>query len=175
MERSDCIELGYISRAHGLKGEVRVMFDVEDIQDYAQAKSFYLSKDQGALEAYQVKTFHVASPQEAILRFAHHRYRDQAEALRGYTLFFPIEKLPSLPEGSFYFFELEGWEVQDRRHGSIGTAGPLKEIGPNRLLVVYRADKKVLIPTHPHVLLRADFESHIVHVDLPEGLLELFD
>ena len=176
MQRSDCIELGFISRAHGLNGEVRAILDVYDLSEYLDVKRLYLAKRNDPLRPYQVERLRVHQPAkgEGILQLAEVQDRNQAEVLKGTILFFPEAELPALEEGHFYYFEVIGYQVLDQTHGLLGTVQDFLDGAAQDLMVMSYQGREVLIPVRDEVVGLADHEQQVIHTSLPEGLLELY-
>lgn len=173
MLREDCVEVGFIAKAHGIKGELKAVFDVYDLREYRKKKRFFLGKDDKPLLEYKLKQF-APIDKFVLLAFEGIEDRDQAETLVGYTLFSPLAELPTLPEGRFYYFELIGFTVEDARYGTLGIIREFIELGAQELLSMEYQGRDVLIPTADHFLLRADKENKILYTALPEGLVELY-
>ena len=149
--------------------------DVQHPQDYAGVRTIYLARDSEPLEKVRISRLNLSQEKRAILKLVGINDRGAAEALVGSQVFFPIERLPKLAEGEVFYFEILGFNVEDTQHGVIGTLRDIFETGADDLLVVDTPDgQEVLIPFQEPVYLRTDKEQETIHVDLPEGLLELY-
>ncbi len=174
MEKDDCVELGYIAKAHGVTGDLRCIFDVGDLVDYKRKKTLYQAKGDAPLQPIQVKSFNIQAEKQAILHFEGFDTRDAAEELIGHTLYFPIALLPSLPEGHYYFFQVIGYDVVDKKLGNIGTVKRFQDAVAQDILVILQGEKEILAPVTETFVLHADHEARVLHTDLPEGLVELY-
>lgn len=68
----------------------------------------------------------------------------------------------------------EGWKVVDEQEGELGFVSNLIENPAQALLEVERPDGAiVLVPVVDEIVRSVDLESETVHVDLPQGLLDL--
>ncbi|MDW3647966.1 MAG: ribosome maturation factor RimM [Bacteroidia bacterium] len=173
MLREDCVELGYIGKPHGLKGEVKAHFDVHDMSEYAQRKSFYLGKKGAPLEKYKLKRMGLVG-QQAIMKFEGINYRDEAEALRTSTIYFPIAELPKLEEGQFYYYQVIGFEVEDKKLGRLGTVKDIMETSGQDILIMDYKEKEILIPMTESFVLHAEHENKLIHTNIPDGLVEFY-
>lgn len=174
MTRDECVELGYISKAHGIKGEVRVVFDVHDIEEYQHKKAFFLAPKGEPLQRIRVKAFRLQTGKQAIIKFEGINDRNSSESLTSNQLFIPLTELPELPEGEFYYFEIMGFQVQDEVLGELGTIKDYVEAGGQNILFMTYKEKEVLIPANRDFVLRADMEKKVLFTHLPEGLVELY-
>ena len=68
MKVDNCYELGYVIKAHGLRGEVKAKFDVTDIREYEELESVYLLIE-GKLIPFFVESFRITPPAGAIIHF----------------------------------------------------------------------------------------------------------
>ncbi|MFK7923770.1 MAG: ribosome maturation factor RimM [Bacteroidia bacterium] len=174
MERKDCVELGYIAKAHGLKGEVRAVFDVHNLSEYKREESFYLAKKGEALVSHKLTLFRVLDKGNAILQFEGYTDRDASESLRSHTIFFPIENLQPLPDGHFYFFQVVGYQVVDKTHGPMGTVKGIFDGQAQDVLAIDYNGHELLVPVTDQFVLQADHENKTLHTAVPEGLLEVY-
>jgi len=173
MSPQDCFQIGYIARAHGIKGEVKAVFDVQYIEDYLKKESVYISKDD-KLTPFSISWMRPLDGQEVLIKFKGIRYRDQADALRGGQLLLPLTDLPALPEEGFYYFEIEGFTVVDENLGPLGTVREVRDMPAQDILVMDYKDKEVLIPVTWEILLRVDKDKREVYTDLPAAHLEVY-
>ena len=175
MERDDCIELGYIAKAHGIQGEVKVQFDVDDLKDYRKRKQFYVAKKGNPLLPYTATKFHpIEHGQEVIMRFTEITDRNVAEAHIGAQLFMPASELPVLREGRFYYFEVIGFTIEDENKGTLGTITAVLDMPAQDLIEMEYEGKQVYIPITDAFVLKADKVAKKVHTRMPEGLLEMY-
>ena len=175
MTREECVLLGYISRAHGLKGEMKFTFDVQDLSDYLEVKSIFIGKKDVPLENVKLMRLNPGSGNLAIIKIKGINSRNEAEELRGSEVWFPIARLAKLKEGQVFYYEIIGFQVVDKSHGPVGKIRDIYETGAEDLLIVDTPDgTEVMIPFRKPVYTGTDRETETVNVDMPEGLLELY-
>lgn len=174
MAKNDYVELGYIEKAHGLKGEVKAKFDVYDMSEYEKCKSFFLAIKDGPLQNLKVKRMNLIGNGQAIIKFEGINFRDEADAIKGATIYFPEAALPTLAEGKFYYFQIIGYEVEDETHGRLGKVTDVIETSAQDVLVLEYQGKDVLIPMTDEFVKRADHQTKLMHTAMPEGLLEFY-
>ena len=174
MQKEDYIQLGYIGKAHGLNGEVKAVFDVPDILDYQYERALFLAKGDHPISLFQLEYMKIVSNSMAIVQFEGVNGREEAEAMKGHTIYFPKEFLPPLPEGEFYYYQVENFRVRDENLGELGTVRTFWVGSAQDVMVMDYQEKEVLIPVTDHIVLRADFQAEEVITCLPEGLLEIY-
>jgi 16S rRNA processing protein RimM len=174
MDKSQCIQLGYIAKAHGIKGEVKAVFDVHDLNEYRRVKTLYLARGNDPLRPYQVEKLRVHNQKEIILTLAESQDRETADLLRGSTIYYPEADLPALPPGHFYYFQVIGYRVVDAQRGPLGRVKDFLDGTSHDFMAMAYQGKEVLIPITDAFVGLADHEAQTIAVDLPEGLVELY-
>lgn len=174
MDRSDCIQIGYIAKAHGIQGEVKAVFDVHDLSEYRRVKTLYLAQGQEPLRPYTVERMRIHNQKEIILTLAESTDRNTAELLRSSTIYFPEADLPNLPEGHFYYYQVIGYRVVDTERGPLGTVEDFIDGTSHDFMAMRYQGQEVLIPITDAFVGLADHGAQTVAVALPDGLLELY-
>jgi 16S rRNA processing protein RimM len=173
MRVEDCFLLGRILKPHSLHGELKVYFDVDEIDEYEDLESVYILQG-SKLTPFFVDRVHPISPTMAIVKFRNVHDRTEAESLAGLDIYLPEEDLPELGPGQFYFHEIKGFTVVDARHGTLGPVIRVDEFPAQALLVMQWEGKEVLIPIAGDIVGVVDREARTIATQIPEGLLEVY-
>lgn len=163
---SDLICIGGIAEAFGVSGEVRLKSfcsEPTDIGTYGPL----LSED-GLREFHITLTRPVAGGLGARIKGV--STKEQADALRGTSLFVPRERLPSLPDDEFYHADLIGLSAYDPGGDLIGKvtaiynhgAGDIVEISPTR------HKSALLLPFTTAIVPNVDLTAGRIVVNLPD-------
>ena len=97
--------------------------------------------------------------------------REQAEALKGISLYVDRARLPSLPDDEFYHSDLIGLEVRDTGGVVLGQVTAVHNHGAGDLLEIGGPERKaLLLPFTLAVVPTVDLAAGRVVVDLPEGI-----
>ena len=172
MNQEECFELGHISKTHGLKGEVVLFLDVDQPEAYQDLDSVLL-EIKNELVPYFIEDFYIRGS-KAILRFEGFETWEQANELIKKRVFLPLENLPKLKEGQFYYHDVIGFTVVDQQLGKLGIVSSVYSLEQGDLLVMEYQSKEVLIPINDTNVLKANYEMMEVEVNLPDGLLEVY-
>jgi len=151
VSRPAWIEVGKVARAHGVRGEVRVLASTDNPERFQAGAVLYgrpaksplapSRAGQGtqagtdgrrALTIAEIR----AEADFPIVRFAEVASREQAEALRGYILDVPSAQLPELEGDEYYPFDLAGLKVRDDQGRWRGKVKEALESPAHALLVV---------------------------------------
>lgn len=173
MQVESCYLLGYISKAHGIKGEVKAVYDVDRIEEYEEQESVYVLLH-GKLTPFFMERIRIVNHREVVIQFRGIYDRDAAEELVKCELYMPLDTLPELSDTGFYYHDVVGYRVRDEQLGLLGTVRLIREMPGNDILFMDYEDKEVLIPVTDHIVLRADHEAREIITALPEGLLDIY-
>ena len=91
--------------------------------------------------------------------------RDQAATLVGSDIAILRDDLPEPEPGQYYFRDLEGMQVIDKRGTELGTVAYVMETGANDVLVT-QGERERLIPfVADEVILDVDLANGVISVD----------
>jgi 16S rRNA processing protein RimM len=98
--------------------------------------------------------------------------KDEADALRGTSLFVHREKLPSLPDDEFYHADLIGLDVRDTGGVLIGKVADVQNHGAGDILEIMNTGHKsaLLLPFTKVNVPTVDLAAGLLIADVPEGL-----
>lgn len=172
MLKENCYQVGYITKLHGLQGEVTAFFDVDNPAEYENLESVFVDIN-NKLVPFFIETLEV-TPKKIILKFEDIDSPEAAEELLGRELYLPLTALPPLSGNAFYYHEIIGFTVIDAEFGELG---PVKEVytqSHQDLLACEHKGREVLFPLTDELIERLDREKQELHVRLPEGLIQLY-
>jgi 16S rRNA processing protein RimM len=108
------------------------------------------------------------------IRFEDMNSEEEADAVMGNAIYLPLKMLPKLTGNKFYFHEVIGFEVEDKRLGVVGKIQSINDTTAQPLFEVLNGDVEILIPMIDNFLVKIDRENKRVIMDLPEGLIEIY-
>ncbi len=143
MTRPEWIEVGRVSRAHGVHGEVRVRPSSDNPDRFVPGSVFYCRPDRvgvaGPRLQEQVRLVIESLRGDdgfPIVAFQGVSDRTSAEALRGHILEIRSDELPELDDEEYYPFDLIGLAVRDEVGVVRGLVVDAVESPAHALLVV---------------------------------------
>jgi 16S rRNA processing protein RimM len=163
-------KIGYVSKTHGLKGGVTIILNDES-PDLENILTVFIEINKN-LVPYTIEEFSDRSD-KAFVRFGDVTTPEQANQLRGCSLFVPKTQRAQLSRGEFYDDEVVGFEVEDVQLGLLGKVREILQMGPNRLLAIQSLRKEVLIPINGPFIQSVNKSKKKFIVDLPEGFLDI--
>jgi 16S rRNA processing protein RimM len=164
------LAIGRIVRAHGIRGELSVTVLTDYPERFEQTERVYIGSEHEA-DPYQVTGYrwHKAN---VLLSVAGVEDRNAAERLVGQFVQIPREEAMELPAGSYYLFQLIGLDVITEAGERLGVVREIIETGANDVYVVRDdAERDILLPAIPQVVLNVDLEQGQMLVHLLDGLV----
>jgi 16S rRNA processing protein RimM len=164
----DWAPFGRIAKPHGLKGELKFYPFLSNPDLYKEVKIVVFENHDPKREI-QIESFRGAkSP--FIIKLKGWDSIESSNELRGTVLLAPREKLQILPEGQYYWFEIEGLEVYDIQGVYHGRVEEVMETGSNDVYVVRNGKKELLLPAIDWVVKKVDLEGNRLTFEFIEGL-----
>jgi 16S rRNA processing protein RimM len=169
MEKDSCFKIGYVAKAHGLKGEVTVI--VTEPVDLESVESVFIEL-KNTLVPYFIKELSDRGD-KAFVKFEEINTIEQANGIKGGSIYLAKETRPKLKRGEFYDDEVVGFDVEDANLGSLGEVVEVSANGPNKLLVLNYNSKELLIPVNGPFIKSVNKTKKLIKVELPEGFLDI--
>lgn len=169
MANQDMRLIGKIKDAHGLRGDVYVIFFSKDyswadlIEElYVEDTLYEVLKASEHKDGLKVQLKGVAD-------------RNHSEALIGKQIYLPNDFFfEQNDEDGMFLAEIENFKVIDKTLGEIGVITGFSSNVAQDLLIVTNANKKEFeIPFVDQFVVEIDHDGKTINMDLPEGLLEI--
>jgi len=150
------IELGRVGAPYGVRGWIRVTGNAEAL---AAMPSWSIGGAERTVES--------TKPHSAVLlaKLDGVETREQARALKGQPIFAPRSALPEPPEGTFYWADLVGLEVVDRKGRGLGKVQSLFSGGAHDIAEVADGKRIRLLPWVGAVVKQVDLARGRIEVD----------
>jgi 16S rRNA processing protein RimM len=162
----DRICIGAIAGAFGVAGEVRLKSFCSTPSDIAAYGALWT--EDGSRQFRITLTKPVTGGFGA--RIAGVATRDEAEALRGTSLFVDRSRLPSLPDDEFYHADLIGLDAVDTGGEAMGKVVAIHNHGAGDIIEISspRHKSALLLPFTKIIVPNVDLSAGRIVVDLPE-------
>lgn len=160
---ADRVCVGAIAGAFGVQGEVRLKSFCavpEDVATYGELTSedgsrrFKVRLTRGVTGGFGARLTGIAT-------------REEAEALKGTTLWAERARLPSLPDDEFYHADLIGLIVQDTGGAELGRVRAIFDHGAGDILEIAGPDGVLLLPFTRAVVPTIDLAAGRIVADPP--------
>jgi 16S rRNA processing protein RimM len=176
---NDLIELGAVSEAQGLQGQVKVRPHSSEPVALLSSKAVWLSliprKDAGvsasvekaSLTQYKVKSAKMHSG-NVVMALEGISDRDQALALKGARILVARDAFPKAESDSYYWVDLIGCQANNEQGKVLGTVIDVTEHGAHGVIVIGDAATnaiKQLVPFVKEVVKNVDLENKTITLD----------
>ena len=173
MHKEDCFRIGTIVKPHGVHGEI--ILDSNTPQVVENIKESVFLEIEGLLVPFFIDELKALSSQRSRIKFLWIETEQKARDMVGCAVYSLNEEL-GLEEEDFAQSPklLVDFTVHDIHLGEIGVVKEFIENPSNPLLVVEHGKKELLLPIHPHFVVKIQPKLKSITLNLPEGLVDLF-
>ncbi len=172
MDLKDYFQLGTIVRSHGVRGDLVLYLDVDEPNSYKSMKSLFL-EDSNGLKEYNITAIRI-NANLATVHLNGIPDRNTSDLYLKKKVFLPVKSLPPLKEKQFYFHEVIGFTLLDKKAGNLGSITNVYELPQHPVLAIELNSKEVLIPAVADFIIHINRENKTVEMDLPEGLIDVY-
>ena len=165
------IEIGRITNAHGLHGEVRFLPHSTPCPTPREGLDVTLRYASGFEKELQIEHLRSHGP-FLLLKLELVETRNQAEAIRDTILCVDEKDLPKVGGSEFYHYQVVGLRVYTRTGESLGKIKAVLPTKGHDIFVVENGAEEYLIPVVEEIVSTVDITGSRVIVDPPEGLIE---
>lgn len=169
---SDTVEIGYISKAHGIKGEVFLRLYAGRAEWTEPTLQIELLLKSGSKLTYSVSS-QKPHQEGLIVKFEEVPDRNRAEELVGSKAFLPANFFVAASGEKPFLRELLGFEVHSECGEKIGKVKGFADSGKQQIIEIKKEKGSFLAPFVDQMIVNIDYEKKIIVMNLPEGLDEL--
>ena len=173
MRKEDCFYLGKIAKKFSFKGEVLIYLDTDEPELYENMESVFVEFNNN-LVPFFIENSSLHKNDFLRVRFEDVNNEEEADRLLGSAIYLPLKMLPKLTGNKFYFHEVIGFNIEDKRLGIVGRIESINDSAAQTLFEVLRGDTQILIPMIDQFLVEVDRKGKRIVMDLPEGLVEMY-
>jgi 16S rRNA processing protein RimM len=173
MRKEDCFYLGKIAKKFSFKGEVLIYLDTDEPELYENMESIFVELNKNLVPFFIVNSS-LHKNDFLRVRFEEVNSEEDADAILNKEVYLPLSTLPKLSGNKFYFHEVIGFEIEDKRIGVFGIIQSINDTTAQPLFEVLNGEVEILVPMIDQFLVKIDRENKKVNMDLPEGLIEMY-
>jgi len=173
MKQDELFQLGKIVRTFGSKGEVVFQIDAEILSKIKKLESVFLKINEN-LVPFFIELLQPRPKGQALVKFLDVDSTEDASLLAGCDIYIPIGLLPKQKGTQLYSIEIEGYTVIDANRGETGTVRKVLEMPQQSLLAIDFNGKEILVPIVDEIVKKIDRKNKTIHIDAPQGLIELY-
>ena len=172
MKIEDHFRIGSILKTKGLKGEMQLYVDFDNLADI-DFKMLFIEIG-GKLAPFFVESIKYQQKNSAYLYLEDVDTIEKASALVKKDIYLPNKLKPKKKKSDFTLKDLKGFTAVDENEGELGVISDIHEYPQQLIAAVTYKNCEVLFPLNEETITGIDVVKEIVTVDLPEGLLEIY-
>lgn len=173
MRKEECFYLGKIAKKFSFKGEVLIYLDTDEPELYENMESVFVEFNKN-LVPFFIENSALHKNDFLRVQFEDVDSEEEADKLIGCEIYLPLNMLPKLEGNQFYFHEVIGFEIEDKRVGVFGKIVSINDTTAQPLFEVVNGEVEILVPMIDQFLVEIDRKNKKVLMDLPEGLIEMY-
>src|ERR1041385_6403019 len=167
----DHFKIGTIIKTRGLKGELQLYVDLENL-DAINFTAVFIDMA-GKLVPYFVQSVKYQK-NTAWLFLEDVDTIEKASKLVKRDVYLSSKLKPKKKKTEFTLKDLKGFIAIDENEGELGEILEIQELPQQFIATVNYQNREVLFPLNETIIKGIDLEGGEVYVDLPEGLLDIY-
>lgn len=167
------IQIGFTKKTHGVSGELKIAID-EVFEDLFLSAERVFIEVKGNKMPFFIEN--IRGGGELIVHFEDITNKDQALLIQSKGVFLPSSEVPAsleIADDSLEYSHLEGFSMIDKDAGIVGTIEEVLDMPQQEMALIVFKNREILIPLNDALILKIDKKQKTVHVELPDGLLDL--
>lgn len=172
----DLLLVGRVVKAHGLRGEIKVAPETDDLGRLDAIKTLYLGRTPEAATAHAVEALRFQRTKRgplALVQLGGTGTREAADALRKLGVYAAEADLPPLEEGEVFIHDLIGLDVVGEDGAPLGTVKDVLQQPAHDVYIVARdGASDSLIPAVEAFVADLDLGARRLVIRPIEGLLD---
>ena len=172
MKTEDCFRIGTILKTRGLKGELQLYVDFENLHDI-NIEAIFIDME-GKLVPYFVESIKYPQKGVAYIYVEDIDTIEKATPLAKKDVYLPNKLKPKKKKAEFTLKDLVGFTAIDENEGELGEISEINEYPQQLIATVNYKDCDVLFPLNEATIKGIDVVKNVVFIDLPDGLLDIY-
>ncbi len=168
IRQDEIYKIGQLGKPHGIKGEITFSFTT-DVWDRVESDYLVLSID-GISVPFFLEEYRFRGEHSALLKFQNIDSIEDAQEISGAEVYFPYSLTPEDDDADYTWSYFDGFHVHDEKAGDLGSIVRVDESTEN---VLFELESGHLLPAVEAFITDIDHEGRTIHMNLPEGLLEI--
>lgn len=173
MHKDDCFYLGKIAKKFSFKGEVLIYLDTDEPEMYEDLESVFVEFNKN-LVPFFIENAQLHKNDFLKVRFEDVDNEEKADELIGREVYLPLSMLPELEGNKFYYHEVIGFDVIDKRLGNIGKIVSINDSAAQPLFEIDKDGIEILIPMIDDFIVEVNRNNKSISLNTPEGLVDLY-
>jgi 16S rRNA processing protein RimM len=172
IRREELIKIGQFNKPHGVRGELSFTF-TDDVFDRGESPYIVCCID-NIFVPFFIEEYRFKTGTTALIKLVDVESDEAARDFTNLEVFYPktyyVEDEEETTPDDYFI----GFTINDITYGTLGEVTAIDDSTINVLFVVTTPDdRELLIPVQEAFVRAIDEEERIIHMDLPDGLLDM--
>ncbi len=167
----DYFVVGKIVNTQGIRGDVRIMPQTDDITRFEKLKTVQIFRGNGQARELNIQKvwYH---KNFVIIKFKEIENMNDAEKIKDHFIKISREEAVPLEEDEFFIADLLGVLVKTEEGEELGKIKDVISTGANDVYVIKTKDKDILVPAIKQCILDVDMNERVMTIHLMKGLVD---
>ncbi len=172
MSYASFVEVGFIQRTHGIKGELQVAWNDTLNLTQENIESVFVEID-GIPIPFFINSLRQKTEESSIVKFDDVDDIQSADDLVGHKLMLPSDLIPE--DEDIELKDLIGYTVTSTSGQTVGIIEDYEEFNLNSIYYIKTPEgKEVIIPATDDLIVEFDVDKKTLLMEIPEGLIDLY-
>ena len=145
MRKEDCFYLGKIAKKFSFNGEVLLYLDTDEPEQYENMESVLVEFNKN-LVPFFIDNSNLHKNDFLRVKFEDVDSEEEADSILNCDVYLPLSMLPKLSGNKFYFHEVIGFEIEDKRLGIFVKIVSINDSSAQPLFEVINGNVEILVP-----------------------------
>ena len=159
------VQVGVVVGTHANDGTLRIQPETDNPERFRKGATLRI-----ATADYIVERAATGKDRILLVKLVGLDAPEEAVELLHQAVVVPVSAVPTLPEDTYYHYQLLDMTVVDSSGASIGTITEVLSTGANDVYVVTGEETELMVPALADVVLAVDVERGRMTVEVPEGI-----
>ena len=167
----DHVKIGTIVAKHGYKGFVKISTSSFNFDKLPYVKHLFIDIN-NCFIPFRIDKIKSFSDNLLILKLSEVNNENEAEEIIFKNIFIDSKSYEPIEGKSFFYNELINFSVYSKSK-KVGVIDNINTELPQPVFEVLIKSNKVMIPIHEDLIDKIDKKNKIIHMDIPDGLIEI--
>ena len=165
------VKIGTVVSKHGFKGDSKINISSYNLYNFPDLSHLFIELD-GSFIPFSINEIRSFSKNILIVKLKELNSEDEVDEIIHKNIYVDSTKIQSKKDSGFFYNDLINFNVfMDSQ--KIGTIENINIDLPQPVFEIKYNSRVVLIPIHEDLIKEIDKENNIIHLDIPDGLLEI--
>jgi 16S rRNA processing protein RimM len=166
MNSNDLLYLGRVKKAHGVKGDILVTIDNENIKFTNDLREIWLGEDPSHISCWNLENIN-QTDNKVFLKLRYVETLKEADFLKGLNVYIPEEVVTEKS-----LFDTIGFRLLNNEdNNEIGVVTGIERSAMQDLIVFEHQEEEKLLPAVEEFVKTIDWEKKEIYVTIIEGLI----